>query len=626
MANLFNTLGIGYSGLSAAQVGINTTGQNISNAEVEGYSRQRVITSAATPLSTSVGNVGNGVQVQDIKRVFDNYVFSRYTSVSAQKEYSDFELQTLEELSSYFPEIDGVGIKADLAEYYDMWQTFADNPDNDAIKIALANQTQTLTAHIQDTQNQILTLQQEVNDQLSVNIDQVNEIAQQIADLNRSIDTAETAGMYEASDLRDKRNVLEKNLAQLIGADVNQGQIQSNIQIDSNSNTRTGSYSISVNGFNIVDGTSYHPLRIDNSSNEYGFYEVSYERQDGTLIPLEEKITSGKIGAILDLRGHAIDETTGMPTDGILQTTVADLDAFAKGLIETTNNLYAQSSTTSMQSNSMTLSATDPILSSNLNVNDGSFDIIIYDIDGNEVARRTIDVNVQTTMSGSAGTNSIEGQITQNQDDNDDLNANNDIDDYLQFNYQASATGDLRLELSMEASAKSQGYTFAIADNLTSDDFASGTNFAGALGLHRFLDGENARDIQLNSDLENNPTTIKAGYSTASGDNGVALDMVQQQFENYDFYVGQDTYNTTVYGMFDITATYVGISTNSATSYNETVTTQYNSTELEYNSISKVSIDEELTNLIKYQTSYGAAAKLITTVDQMMQTLLGIKQ
>jgi flagellar hook-associated protein 1 len=626
MANLFNTLGIGYSGLSAAQVGINTTGHNIANAETEGYTRQRVITEASTPLYTMPGNVGNGVQVQDIKRVFDNFVFDRYTNVSAQKEYSDYELQTLEELSSYFPEIDGVGIKADLATYYDMWQTFADNPDNDAIKIALAKQTETLSSHIKDTQNQILTLQQEVNDQLALNIDQVNEIAAQIADLNRSIDTAESGGMYEANDLRDQRNSLEKSLSRLIGADVNQGQLQANIQIDSNSNTKTGSYSISVNGFNIVDGNSYHPLRVEKDTNQYGFYNVSYERQDGTLIPMEEKITGGKVGAIFDLRGRAIDETTGMPTNGILQTTVADLDAFAKGLIEATNNLYAQSNTTNMQSNSLSLGANDALLSSNLNMNEGSFDIIIYDIDGNEVARRTIDVNVKTTMSGAAGTNSIEGQITQNKDDNDDQNANNDVDDYLLFNYQASATGDLRLELGMDPASQAQGYTFSVADNLTNGDFSSGTNFAGSIGLHRFLDGNNARDIQLNSQLADNPTTMKAGYSTASGDNRVALDMVQQQFENYDFHVGADTYNTTTYGMFDITATYVGVTTNSSKTYNDTITTQFNATELEYNSISKVNIDEEMTNLIKYQTSYGAAAKVITTVDQMMQTLLGIKQ
>ena len=420
--------------------------------------------------------------------------------------------------------------------------------------------------------------------------------------------------------------MLEKSLARLIGAEVNQGQLQANIQIDSNSNTKTGSYSISVNGFNIVDGSSYHPLRVEKDTNQYGFYTVSYERQDGTLIPMEEKITGGKVGAIFDLRGRSIDVTTGMPTNGILQTTVADLDAFAKGLIEATNNLYAQSNTTDMQSNSLSLGANDALLSSNLNMNEGSFDIIIYDIDGNEVARRTIDLNVTTTMSGAPGSDSIQGQITQNKDDNNDMNANNDVDDYLLFNYQASATGDLRLELSMDAASKAAGYTFSIADNLTSNDFSSGTNFAGSIGLHRFLDGDNARNMQLNSQLANNPTTIKAGYSSASGDNRVALNMVQQQFENYDFYVGQDTYNTSMYGMFDITATYVGVTTNSATTYNDTITTQFNATELEYNSITKVSIDEEMTNLIKYQTSYGAAAKVITTVDQMMQTLLGIKQ
>lgn len=625
-SNLFNTLGIGYSGLAAAQVGITVTGHNISNAETEGYTRQRVVFQSATPLTTTPGQIGNGVEVQDIQRVFDNYVYDRYTTASSDKAYSDYEMQTLETLSSYFPEIDGVGIKADLAEYYDMWQTFADNPDNDAIKTALASQTETLTSHIQQTQEQMLALQQSVNDELAISIEKVNELAAQIAELNKSIDVAESGSMYEASDLRDKRNLLEKNLSDLIGATVTDGQLEANDQINSNSNDKTSSYTISVNGFNIVDGGTFHPLRIDNSSNEYGFYEVSYERQDGTLIPLEEKINDGKVGAIFELRGRAIDETTGMPTDGVLQTAITQMDAFSKGLIESTNNLYAQSSTTSMQSNTLEVKSSDALMSSNLNLNEGSFDIVIYDIDGNEVARRTIEINVATTMSGIAGSNSIEGQITQNQDDNGDLNGNNDIDDFLLFNYQPSATGELQLELDLSAYSQSQGFTFSISDNLQNDDYSSGTNFAGATGLHRFLDGENARDIDLNFTIAENPTLMKAGYSSASGDNTVALDMIQQQFENYDFYVGRDTYNTTISGMFDISATYVGIKTNAAITRNETVSTQYNATELEYASISQVSIDEEMTNLIKYQTSYGAAAKLITTVDQMMQTLLGMKQ
>jgi len=111
--------------------------------------------------------------------------------------------------------------------------------------------------------------------------------------------------------------------------------------MDSSIHTKTGSYTVSVNGFNIVDGSTYHPIHVKNEENKFGFYEVSYERQDGVLIPLEETINGGKIGAILDLRGGSLDTTSGMPVDGVLQNTVSEMDAFAKGLIESINNLYA---------------------------------------------------------------------------------------------------------------------------------------------------------------------------------------------------------------------------------------------------------------------------------------------
>jgi len=626
MASMFNTLNIGYSGLNAAQVGINTTGHNISNAEVEGYTRQRVVTAAATPLQTSAGNVGNGTSVEDISRIFDNYVFDRYRTVSADKEYSDYERQKLEELSTYFPDIDGVGIKSDLSEYYNMWQTFADNPENDAIKVALAEQAQTLTQHIGQTQDQVLGLQQQVNDQIAVDINEVNDLAAQLADLNKAIEVAESGGGYTANDLRDQRNVLEKDLSRLIGAEVAVGQIESNIQLDSNSNISSGSYTLSVNGFNIVDGGTYHPLRVTNDDNPYGFYSISYERQDGVLIPMEEQITSGRIGAELDLRGGTLNTTSGMPDDGIIQKTVNELDAFAKGLIESTNNLYAQNATTQMTSNILELAPDTPLANSTLNINTGAFDLIVYDIDGNEVSRRAISIDDATTMSDNGTGNSIEEQIAANLDDNSDNNANNDIDDFIGFSYQPSATGELRLELFMDPEMESQGYTFAIADQLENDDFASGTNFAGALGLGNFFEGDSARNIELKKEYRDNPTTLSAGYSNTAGDNRLALDMIQQQFESYSFQVGQEVYDTTIYGMYDITATDVGIATNAAISRNDTVTAEFNATEMEYFSVSKVDIDEEMTNLIKYQTAYGASAKIITTIDQMMQTLLGIKQ
>ena len=99
MSSIFNSLSSAYSGLSAAQVGIETTSHNISNAEVDGYTRQVVRTSASAPIGTSSGLLGTGTEVTDVKRIFDNFVFDQYRSISSDKEYSDFSEKTLEQLS-----------------------------------------------------------------------------------------------------------------------------------------------------------------------------------------------------------------------------------------------------------------------------------------------------------------------------------------------------------------------------------------------------------------------------------------------------------------------------------------------------------------------------------------------
>lgn len=625
MASMFNTLNIGYSGLNAAQVAINTVGHNISNAETDGYTRQRVMTAAANPIYSRNGQVGNGTQILSIKRIFDNFVFERYSKTYAEKESSDYKKQMLEELSTYFPEIDGVGIKSDLSAYYDMWQTFSDNPSNDAIKVALAKQTEVLAKHIQKTQGQVTTLQSKINEELAVNVNQVNELVSQLATLNTSIDVEEAGGATSANDLRDKRNVIEKTLSRLIGSTVQEGQLTANMQVDSNSNTRTESYTLSVNGFNIVDGNSFHPIKLTKSNNKLGYYDLSFERQDGVLIPMQESISGGKIGAILDLRGRSIDSATGKPTGGVIQNVITQLDAFTAGLIESANNLYASNSVSNMQSNIVNITNTQSLINSQLNIKEGSFNVVVYDIDGNIVAKREMKIDSATSMRGPSA-NSIEQQLKAQVDDNGDGNANNDVDDYLDFAFTPSPTGELRLDLAIKVSKKSLGYKFGIEDKLASSAFSSGTNFGGALGLSRFFDGTDGSNIDLNKEFRNNPTKLSAGYSGISGDNRLALDMLQQQFESYDFKVNQEMYNTTMYGMFDITSTYIGTQTNAVISQNETITTQFNATQLQYDSVSKVSIDQEMANLIKYQTAYGAAAKVITTVDQMMQTLLGIKQ
>lgn len=623
MASIFNSLNIGYSGLNAAQVGIDTTGHNIANAETEGYTRQRVVTSEATPIAITPGARGNGAQIAEIVRVFDSFVNDRYSTAAQNKEYSDTLKKNLEELSTYFPDIDNLGIKEDLKNYFDLWQSLAANPSNAAVKVALAQQTQTLTQHISQTQAKIEALQRSMDDQLLINVEEVNRIGQQIANLNGAIDVAESDGVSNANDLRDQREMLSMSLGKLIGAKVFSGNVQTNMPVDSNIATKTGSYTIQVGGFNIVDGSSFHPIGVDAKSNAGQFNDIYYERQDGVQFPFADKITGGKIGALIELRGSLIS-SDGTFKDGFLQETMNSFDVFSKGLIEATNNLYAQTATDSMQSNALSFSDDQTLLSTDESFNAGTFDLVAYDSDGNEVGRRSIVIDTSTVIDNASATNlmsdgvtknSIAEQLSAQKDDNNDNNALNDIDDMITATFAKPSN---IFTLSMKGNYASAGFTFAIEDH--------GTNFAGVTGVNRFFDGNSAKTMELSAPLKSNASAIRAFKAPSAGDNQTALDMVQLQFSSFDFNEGYNkSTSATMYGYFDLAVTRVGTRTNAIIASNDTITAQFNAVKQEHDSISKVSIDEEMANLIRYQTSYGAAAKVITTIDQMMTTLLGLK-
>lgn len=623
MASIFNALHIGYSGLNAAQIGIDTTGHNIANAETEGYSRQRVVTSAATPVSITPGARGNGAKITEIARIFDSFVYARYSSAAQNKEYSDTLKRNLEELSANFPDIDNVGIKEDLKKYFDSWQLLASNPNNTAVKVNLAQQTMTLSQHITQTRSQIATLQGSLDDQIKVNIEEVNRLGEEIAGLNKAISLAESGGINNANDLRDQRGVLEMSLVKLVGASVFSDRVDSNTPVDSNIAIQNGNYIIQVGGFNIVDGASFHAIGIDDSKNPGQFNDIYYERQDGTRFFFSDRINGGKVGALIEMRGSLINEN-GTFDDGFFQETIDSMDVFAKGLIQSTNNLYAQSATQSMESHALSFGNGEALLGTDENFKAGTFDIVAYDKDGNEVVRRSISINPSTVMANANpsnllidGTpNSIVEQLLAQKDDNGDNNALNDLDDMLNASFAAPNN---ILSIGLKGQYASAGYKFSIEDK--------GTNFAGVTGVNRFFDGSDSRNIGLSTSLKDDPSKINGHKAPISGDNQTALDMVQLQFVQVNFKESyKKTSSDTLYGFYDNVVTRVGTRTNSVIISNMSLTAQFNSIKQEHDSISKVSIDEEMANLIRYQTSYGAAAKVITTIDQMMTTLLGLKQ
>jgi flagellar hook-associated protein 1 FlgK len=402
------------------------------------------------------------------------------------------------------------------------------------------------------------------------------------------------------------------SLSELIGPTINKSQI---ISDTANKTSEAGynNYVALVAGFNVIDGSSSHPIVMKTNTSATGFSSLYFESQDHTLYDMSPGITGGKIGAILELRGKAIDPATGIPDDGKLQKFIDQIDALATGLIENTNNIYAQSATQAMRSQSSTVNGSTVLAQSPLSIKDGSFDVALYDATGKEVGRKTISVNTQNMT-----IDDIMKQITASKDDTKDNNSTNDIDDFLDAGYVYD-NGSGVAELKIKDEKKATGYTFALIDN--------GSNVPGAFGLGRFFDGKSGKDIQLRSDLYSNPVDINAYSNPVNGNNVVANAMQQFQFNKFTITtrMGQSS-DETISGYYRAMVSSIASDTAAAQQTNTTFSAIVTTSQQVFQSTTKVNLDEELTNLMRFQTGYSANSKVITTIDQMMNTLLGIKQ
>ena len=490
----------------------------------------------------------------------------------------------------------------------------ASNATEGSQKIALVQSASTMASEIQSTRETLRDLQDSVNDQLKTAVEEINSLAEQIADINKQISAVESEEGNYANDLRDARDELELTLANLVDISVSKGDISSyTSSVSSDLSTSEGTeYSLTVSGFTIIDGTTYHPLTISNTSNESGYYSISYETQDGTDYDLTEKISGGEVGAMLDLRGRVLDGESGYPTDGSIQDYIDELDTFSQTLITATNNIYAQSAQSSMQSPVLDIEGDTSLKNAYDNIESGTFDVIVYGSDGEEIARKTISISNTTTMTDDTFSESIVSQINAESDDNADNNSLNDVDDYFTAIFMEDGT------FSLSPTSTNSTYTIAIED--------SGTNFPGAIGASQFLTGSDASDISVATEYQKDPSSIEGFAAPISGDNTVANAMVQLQYDTLSFYNSNGTVSSeTLEGYYSALTTNIATDASAASASLSTNETLYNTVYTEFQSTSGVNEDEELVNLIMYQASYTAAAKIITTIDEMLDTLLGMK-
>lgn len=605
---IFGTLYTGVTGLKASEVQIATTGNNISNANATFYTRQRVVQTTNGYVTTGGVQVGIGTAVESIVRLHDEYSYYKLKGASTQLEYTKYMASTLQEIAQRFPDLQNTGILQDLENYNKAWNDFASNPNENATKIALVKTSQTLTESINKTFTTLDKIQKKVNDDVKNTVDEINRIGGEIATINKKIYGQEALPTEHANELRDKRDELELTLSKLVSAVASKNEIHQNDRLDTTITDPGHQYNLSIEGFSLVDGIKFHPLKLDYDDKNKS-YSIYYETADEKIRDLTTKISGGQLGAQLDLRGRNYNKSKGKYDDGIIQGYMNSLDTFAKTMINETNNLYASSAKNSVTSDYLPGLREDvPLVNYDKTIQPGSFDIVIYDEKGDKKLSKTITIDVNTTM------DDIMSQIKSNTDDNHNNNTNDDVDDHINASFSVDAkTGEGLFQIN----AKS-GFKVALEDK--------GTNFAGAFSIGGFFSGNNASSMKVKDSILSDPSTVRASLNGVDSGNDMANKIIQLQYNKVNFYNEDGTIdNLTMeeyYRKFTGKIASDGENNNVVNSSNETL---YNSVNTEYQSKSGVNTNEELAALIQYQSSYGAAAKIVSTVDHMLDTLLGLK-
>lgn len=309
-------LGIGVSGLQAYQRALNTVSHNISNANTEGYSRQRVELDARLPTPTGAGFIGQGVSISSVTRMFDQFLVDQVRVNTSQNGRLEIYDQFAAQVDNLMADPDA-GLTPTLQEFFASVQSLSNDPSSIPARQVVLSQAESLTDRFHFVQGRLEDLQEGVNSQLEVVGAEINSLAQSIAQLNVDIVNAENAtGGQPPNDLLDERDLQIQQMAELVSVSV--------VEQDN------GMLNIFIgNGQSMVIAGQANQMVIGESNYDPYQREVYIGSPTGTgLSNVTETMTGGVIGGTLDFQNE------------ILRPAMASLGRVAIGLTESFNDQH----------------------------------------------------------------------------------------------------------------------------------------------------------------------------------------------------------------------------------------------------------------------------------------------
>jgi len=647
-------LSIGISGLNVFQNSLNTIGHNISNVNTEGYSRQRVELVARQPLVNGAGFIGTGTQVTTITRSFNEFIEANLRSSTSATAESEAFYALATQLDSVVADPDS-GIANSIQRFFNAMQDVADSPASTSSREVLLNEAENLASQFNELSSWFQQVRNQANNSIRADVTEINQLSGAIAELNSKIVFEEgRSGGQPANDLLDKRNVLIRDLSEIVS-------VTTLRQDDGSLNILAG------NGQALVVGDRATTLKIFIVGGDPNQLGIAIQGAGGVLVPITEQISGGRLGGAVNFIDRLLDpasnslgltaigigtfineqHNSGIDLDGRLGNDFFDFgQPFVKTVAGTTGNVLASFDDVSQLTNK----------DYKLQFNAGAWQLT------------EVGTNNVVTMTG-AGTaanpfiaDGLRLEITAvpaNGDSyiiNPTRNGATNMEMVLANSRKIASAAPVR---SLVASANTG--TGAVSAGVVSD--INNSVFQGAVGqlsppiLIRFT-GPNSYDV-LDNTNPGAPVVLEAGiaYNPANGsdvfptpgaiDHGYRLRItgnpaVGDEFtteyntggvgdnRNALIMAGLDGQKTLFNGTASITDSYnvliadVGTSTKQSElrslSQNRILDQAISSSE----STSGVNLDEEAANLIRFQQAYQAAAQLISVSNSLFDTVLNM--
>ena len=619
MGSTFSGIELGKRSIMAQTDAITTAGHNISNANTEGYSRQRVQIKEFDPLyrpdmtrAERPGQIGQGVDVQSITRVRDELLDKRIVAQENQETYWETRSDYYTMLEQIYNEPDDISVRYNMDKFWESWQELSVNPESQASRQAVVTRGQTLTESINQRWESLKGVSDLVDGDIEATVAQVNDLARQIAALNAAI--VESKGVGDSpNDLLDHRDLLVDKLAKLV-----------NVTVD---HRDPDEFEVHVDGLVLVQGGIAREIGFQLRDDDSGYNKLIWKDTGKDAI-----FTGGKLGALVELR------------DVDIRNEIQQLNTMTMNFADLVNDIH-RNAVGANKVTGLDFFVQTPFVE-NINGNfdrngDGELDTsYVFRFTGTNELNKEQQVGIEgvMTLASTDGTvqipyyhtDTVETIINRINDSNSEVKAYLDRNNHLVL--KATTSVDPQNPDFVIRHVEDSGYFLANYSGILGGTGAAGAyDFAQADAVNALASGSQfgvspyynpSAYIAVNDAIKNDVQSVAAGYLSPSGDvfagDGRAAVEIAA-IRNTSVMVGS---MRTFDDFFADSVTNVGLKGEQAETNHLSQAAIMDDLRNMRESISGVNIDEELAEIMKFQHGYNAAAKFITVWDNLIDTII----